>query len=122
MSLSRATDHKSGRMLAYKLMCLMTVRRHDKELSPEHLTHFYRLLHVGLTGSDQVNTLVSFLLLSKLKQRPFVGRYLKGINFRGNFFSRISFFEISRTKWELVLADFRGFILNENFAETYSRG
>ena len=54
MSLSRATDHKAGRMLAYKLMCLMTVRRHDKDLSSEHLTHFYRLLHVGLTGSDQV--------------------------------------------------------------------
>ena len=56
MSLSRATDHKSGRMLAYKLMCMMTVRRHDQELSPEHLTHFYRLLHVGLTGSDQVSS------------------------------------------------------------------
>jgi len=61
MSLSRATDHKTGRMLAYKLLCMMTVRRHDKDLSSEHLTHFYRLLHIGLTGSDQdvTNAIVS---------------------------------------------------------------
>ena len=56
MSLSRASDHKTGRMLAYKLMCLMTVRRHDNDVSREHLTHFYRLLHAGLTGSDQVSS------------------------------------------------------------------
>ena len=63
MSLSRATDHKAGRMLAYKLMCLMTVRRHDKDLSSEHLTHFYRLLHVGLSGSDQVCASVYLIVL-----------------------------------------------------------
>ena len=61
MSLSRATDHKTGRMLAYKLLCMMTVRRHDKDLSSEHLTHFYRLLHIGLTGSDQVRSLAAQL-------------------------------------------------------------
>eukprot|EP00795_Rhopilema_esculentum_P002762 gene2762-982_t len=61
MSLSRASDHKTGRMLAYKLMCLMTVRRHDNDVSREHLTHFYRLLHAGLTGSDQdvINSIIS---------------------------------------------------------------
>ncbi len=64
MSLSVASNHKPGRVLAYKLMCMMTVRRHDKKLSSEHLAHFYRLLHDGLTGSDQVNPVLVMVLSS----------------------------------------------------------
>ena len=40
----------------------------------------------------------------------------------GTYFRGFHFFEISRKKWELIFADFRDFILNENFAGTYFRG
>ena len=53
-SLSINNEFKSGRLLAYKLMCAMTVSRQDMPLSQEYLTHFYRLMHIGLTGTDQV--------------------------------------------------------------------
>ncbi|KAJ7379788.1 hypothetical protein OS493_012534 [Desmophyllum pertusum] len=52
-SLSINNEFKSGRLLAYKLMCAMTVCRQDLPLSQEYLTHFYRLMHIGLTGTDQ---------------------------------------------------------------------
>lgn len=52
-SLSVSNEFKSGRLLAYKLMCVMTVCRHDVPLTQEYLTHFYRLMHIGLTGTDQ---------------------------------------------------------------------
>ena len=55
---NNSNNFKSGRLLAYKLMCTMTVRRQDSALSQEYLTHFYRLLHIGLTGTDQVERLV----------------------------------------------------------------
>ena len=48
-------EFKSGRLLAYKLMCAMTVCRQDLPLTQEYLTHFYRLMHIGLTGTDQVS-------------------------------------------------------------------
>ena len=48
-------EFKSGRLLAYKLMCAMTVCRQDVPLTQEYLTHFYRLMHIGLTGTDQVS-------------------------------------------------------------------
>ena len=54
-SLSVSNEFKSGRLLAYKLMCVMTVCRHDVPLTQEYLTHFYRLMHIGLTGTDQVS-------------------------------------------------------------------
>ena len=54
-SLSINNEFKSGRLLGYKLMCAMTVCRQDMPLTQEHLTHFYRLMHIGLTGTDQVS-------------------------------------------------------------------
>lgn len=54
-SLSINNEFKSGRLLAYKLMCAMTVCRQDLPLTQEYLTHFYRLMHIGLTGTDQVS-------------------------------------------------------------------
>jgi hypothetical protein len=52
---------KEGRLLAYQLMTAMTVRRHELPLSQEYLTHFYRLMHIGLTGTDQdvISTVIS---------------------------------------------------------------
>ena len=58
---------------------------------------------------EQLNTCWSFITLREL--------ILAGTYFRG-----FHFFEISRKKWELIFADFRDFILNENFAGTYFRG
>lgn len=52
-SLSMPFKFKEGRLLAYQLMASMTVRRHELPLSQEYLTHFYRLMHIGLTGTDQ---------------------------------------------------------------------
>ena len=54
MSLSEAVLHKPGRVLAFKLMCMMTMKNHGLQMSSNHFVHFFRLLHVGLTGADQV--------------------------------------------------------------------
>ena len=35
----------------------MTVCRQDMPLTQEYLTHFYRLMHIGLTGTDQVSVI-----------------------------------------------------------------
>jgi len=56
MSLDLAGTKKPGRVLAFKLMCIVTTRNHRLEASSEHLIHFYRFLHEGLTGIDQVST------------------------------------------------------------------
>ena len=47
---------------------------------------------------------------------------LRELILAGTYFRGFHFFEISRKKWELIFADFRDFILNENFAGTYFRG
>jgi hypothetical protein len=46
--------YKQGRLIAYQLICEMTVRRQDNPLSEDYLRHFYRCLHDGLTNIDQV--------------------------------------------------------------------
>ncbi|XP_028395941.1 ral GTPase-activating protein subunit alpha-2-like isoform X2 [Dendronephthya gigantea] len=53
--------YKQGRLIAYQLMCEMTVRRQDNPLSEDYLRHFYRCLHDGLTNSDQdiINAIMS---------------------------------------------------------------
>ncbi|KAK7072472.1 Ral GTPase-activating protein subunit alpha-2, partial [Halocaridina rubra] len=55
-----AQFHK-GKTLAYRLLCMMMVRQHDIPPPKDILTHFYRVLHQGLVGTDQeiINTLVS---------------------------------------------------------------
>ncbi|XP_046849853.1 ral GTPase-activating protein subunit alpha-1-like isoform X3 [Xenia sp. Carnegie-2017] len=47
------TKYKQGKLVAYQLLCEMTVRRQDNPLSASYLRHFYRCLHDGLTNSDQ---------------------------------------------------------------------
>ncbi|XP_074642711.1 ral GTPase-activating protein subunit alpha-1-like [Tubulanus polymorphus] len=51
---------KEGKLLAFRLLCIMTVRRHEVMLPMEHLSQFYQLLHYGLVNSDQdvINVLV----------------------------------------------------------------
>lgn len=50
-----------GKTLAYRLLCVMMVRKHDIPPPKDILTHFYRVLHQGLVGQDQeiINTLVA---------------------------------------------------------------
>ena len=45
--------YKQGKLIAYQLICEMTVRRQDNPLSEDYLRHFYRCLHDGLTNFDQ---------------------------------------------------------------------
>ena len=47
-------EYKSGRLVAYRLMCDMTVKRHDVPPTSEYLDHFYRLMRAGLRSQDQV--------------------------------------------------------------------
>lgn len=48
-------EYKLGKILAYKLLCLLTVGHNDVELSKEYLALFYRSLHTGLTSYDVVS-------------------------------------------------------------------
>lgn len=43
---------KESRLTAYKLLCLMSIRRHDVELSLQYYSAFYEALHRGLTSPD----------------------------------------------------------------------
>lgn len=45
---------KESRLTAYKLLCLMSIRRHDMELSHQYYTAFYEALHRGLNSSDPI--------------------------------------------------------------------
>ncbi|XP_077996665.1 ral GTPase-activating protein subunit alpha-1-like isoform X2 [Glandiceps talaboti] len=59
-AVSLPKEYHRGRLLAYRLLCAMTVRRHEHELPMDHLVQFYRILHHGLVGTDQdiINTIV----------------------------------------------------------------
>ncbi|XP_078672848.1 ral GTPase-activating protein subunit alpha-1-like isoform X2 [Branchiostoma floridae x Branchiostoma belcheri] len=59
-AISLPNKYKKGQLFAYKLLCRMTIRRHDTELSREHLALFFHALHHGLLSADQdiVNVLV----------------------------------------------------------------
>lgn len=50
-----------GKTLAYRLLCVMMVRKHDIPPPKDILTHFYRVLHQGLVGQDQVCVTKLFL-------------------------------------------------------------
>ena len=53
-ALSRPKEFKRGKLLAYRLLCMATIRYHDLLLPMDHLTRFYRILHQGLVHTDQV--------------------------------------------------------------------
>ncbi|KAI0212730.1 Ral GTPase-activating protein subunit alpha-1 [Lamellibrachia satsuma] len=48
--------YKQGRLLAYRLLCVLTVRPIDLAPSPDYLSRFYHVLHHGLVNSDQEST------------------------------------------------------------------
>lgn len=43
---------KESRLLAYKLLCMMTIRRHDVELPQQHYIAFYEAVYRGLMCPD----------------------------------------------------------------------
>ncbi|XP_077522746.1 ral GTPase-activating protein subunit alpha-1 isoform X4 [Amblyomma americanum] len=53
---------EKGKLLALRLLCWLTVRRHDIPLSFDYLARFYRVLHAGLLGEDQkvINAIVKY--------------------------------------------------------------
>ncbi|CAN8000270.1 unnamed protein product [Ixodes hexagonus] len=54
--------YERGRLLALRLLCWLTVRRHDVPLSFDLLARFYNVLHTGLLGEDQkvINAIVKY--------------------------------------------------------------
>ncbi|CAH1791020.1 unnamed protein product [Owenia fusiformis] len=59
-ALNLPQTYKKGKLLAYRLLCELTIRRHDSILGMDHLSQFYRVLHYSLVDSDQdvINELV----------------------------------------------------------------
>ncbi|GFS68356.1 hypothetical protein NPIL_633392 [Nephila pilipes] len=59
-ALNLPEKYKDGKLLAFKLLCLLIVRRHDISLLKEYIAHFYYALHYGLMANDQdiINTIV----------------------------------------------------------------
>ena len=53
-ALSLPAAFQRGKLCALRLLCMLTVRRHDIPLPRNHLLQFYRALHRGLVGDDQV--------------------------------------------------------------------
>jgi len=43
---------RESRLTAYKLLCLMSIRRHDIELPQQYYTAFYEAIHRGLNSPD----------------------------------------------------------------------
>ncbi|XP_076305803.1 ral GTPase-activating protein subunit alpha-1 isoform X2 [Tachypleus tridentatus] len=55
-------QYHQGRLLAYRLLCALTVRRHDLPLPQDYLVKFYQTLHQGLISTEQdvINTIVKY--------------------------------------------------------------
>lgn len=45
-------NFQESRLIAYKLLCMMFIRRHDAELSHQLYSAFYEAIHRGLASSD----------------------------------------------------------------------
>jgi len=50
-----SSEYKAGKLLAYQLLCRVTLRRHDVALPMDHLLRFYITVHRGLISDDQVS-------------------------------------------------------------------
>lgn len=53
-ALTMSEMYKEGKLLAYRLLVMTTVRPTDIPLPSEQLCRFYRVLHHGLVHADQV--------------------------------------------------------------------
>ncbi|KFM77896.1 Ral GTPase-activating protein subunit alpha-2, partial [Stegodyphus mimosarum] len=52
-ALSLPENYKQGKLLAYQLLCMLILRRHDLPLQKDYLVQFYYALHYGLMSNDQ---------------------------------------------------------------------
>ena len=62
--------YKQGRLLAYRLLCVLTVRSVDLPPSSDYLSRFYHVLHQGLVNSDQVSRILLLLLKTDAGRGP----------------------------------------------------
>ncbi|XP_023240859.1 ral GTPase-activating protein subunit alpha-1-like isoform X3 [Centruroides sculpturatus] len=55
-------EYHQGKILAYKLLCILTLQRQDIPFSRDYLIQFYKTLHYGLVGTNQeiINTIVKY--------------------------------------------------------------
>ena len=53
-ALTLPPTHQKGKLLALRLICILVARPHDLQLPRNQLLQFYRTIHNGLIGDDQV--------------------------------------------------------------------
>ncbi|XP_058799896.1 probable Rho GTPase-activating protein CG5521 isoform X2 [Phymastichus coffea] len=55
-------QYETGKLAAYRLICLLTIQPQDVNLSKEYLTLFYRAIHHGISSNDTkiLHTLVKY--------------------------------------------------------------
>lgn len=55
-------EYHQGKILAYKLLCILTLQRQDIPFTRDYLVQFYKTLHYGLVGTNQeiINTIVKY--------------------------------------------------------------
>ena len=70
-ALSLGSDYKKGKLLAYQLLCTVTVRKQEVQIPMEHLCRFYRTVHYGLHLMDQVKY-YNYIIKYKLKNENFI--------------------------------------------------
>lgn len=51
-ALTLDTKYKTGKLIAYRTLCLIALRQHDVPPFPDFLCHFYRSIHAGLISRD----------------------------------------------------------------------
>ncbi|XP_049857449.1 probable Rho GTPase-activating protein CG5521 isoform X1 [Schistocerca gregaria] len=61
-ALSLPANYARGKLSALRLLCQMTMTHQDIPAPHDHVTHFYKVLHHGLIGTEQavVNTIVQY--------------------------------------------------------------
>ena len=68
-ALTLSDQYKQGKLLAYQMLCMSTLRRHDLDLTNEHLLRFYSALLHGLLHRDSVRSLLLALFTSRGHER-----------------------------------------------------
>lgn len=53
-ALNLPKTYRNGQLHAYKLLCQMTLDNRDMPQEQKYVTQFFKVLHHGLTSSDQV--------------------------------------------------------------------
>lgn len=62
-ALNLPKSYRNGKLHAYKLLCQMTLNNRDVPQGQKYITQFFKVLHYGLTSSDQVCIHFIFFLI-----------------------------------------------------------